>query len=464
MAKTAPDAAPAEPTSSKSWLTSDWGGFILHPWFDTVSVKVLADWYFPLSRFWASAIDCDGDAGRFAELVPLDARPESWIGPIISAMQRRRRAARHADLAWEQGLFGTGDLSPKDLAELEQARHDRSHDLMAARAILTPLKMRYDVPPVHWQIRPPSTIAQKHGARLSHPATAFALPAPLPAVEASRTAPVGGIHMQWLRFPSPVAETGTAWARVDTPAGWQVGGPSLVFGHGIAMEVEHWQQSDFDPLAVLLDKGVRIVRPEGPWHGRRRAQGFYGGEPVLAYGPDGLLTYFQAMVAEMGVLIDWARGSGGPVAAGGVSLGALSAQVLTGAAQSWPQSCRPDAILLVVPSKSLTPVAFTGSLTRGLGVPEALRSGGWTPERLAKWRPLLDAPALPALPPERIVAALGRADTVTPYAEGLDLVRGWKVPENNIFIWDRGHFSTSLGLARDPEPLHRLAAILKGLE
>ena len=31
----------------------------------------------------------------------------------------------------------------------------------------------------------------------------------------------------------------------------------------------------------LTRSGVRIIRPEAPWHGRRRREGWFGGEPVL---------------------------------------------------------------------------------------------------------------------------------------------------------------------------------------
>ncbi len=64
-----------------------------------------------------------------------------------------------------------------------------------------------------------------------------------------------------------------------------------------------------------MAEGIRVIRPEGPWHGRRRLPGTYGGEPVLARGPGGLLDYFHAHVIELGRLVAWARATrGGPVA------------------------------------------------------------------------------------------------------------------------------------------------------
>ena len=48
-----------------------------------------------------------------------------------------------------------------------------------------------------------------------------------------------------------------------------------------------------------------VIRPEGPWHGRRRAQGFFGGEPVLAKSPLGVLDYLHAAVLEAREDLQW---------------------------------------------------------------------------------------------------------------------------------------------------------------
>ena len=86
-----------------------------------------------------------------------------------------------------------------------------------------------------------------------------------------------------------------------------------------------------DPINALAASGVRVVRPEAPWHGLRRLAGSYSGEPVLAWGPLGLINLFAAWISEIGILIAWARRtSRGSIALGGVSLGALVAQRLIG--------------------------------------------------------------------------------------------------------------------------------------
>jgi hypothetical protein len=190
--------------------------------------------------------------------------------------------------------------------------------------------------------------------------------------------------------------------------------------------------------------------------------GTYGGEPVLARGPAGLLDYFHAHVVELGRLVAWARATrGGPVAIGGASLGALTAQLAAVAARHWPEEMRPDALLLVAPSHSLTAVTFEGSLTRALGVPDAIRAAGWTLRDIEHWRPLLEPLTAPAVPADRIVVVIGMSDDVTLTAGGEALVRHWQVPEDNVFRSPAGHFSTSLGLARDTGPFRRLLEVLR---
>ena len=236
--------------------------------------------------------------------------------------------------------------------------------------------------------------------------------------------------------------------------------PALVFTHGISMENEFWREED-GPAQLLAAEGLAVVRPEGPFHGRRRRAGFFGGEPVFALGPLGLLDYFEAHVRELGRLIGWARAEfGGPVAVGGVSLGALAAQLAVSAAAHWPAAMRPDAAFLVTGGASLMEVALSGSLPRAVGALEALAAGGWTPGGLVAWMPLMEPGRDPGIPPDRIVVLLGRRDTVTPYAEGVHLARRWKVPDDNLFVLDLGHFTASLSLYRDLAPFRRLRAVM----
>jgi len=196
-------------------------------------------------------------------------------------------------------------------------------------------------------------------------------------------------------------------------------------------------------------------------HGRRRLPGHWAGEPILSRGPLGLIEHFQAWLAEVGALIAWARGGeGGEVAVGGISLGALTSQLLASVAVNWPRAVRPDALLLIATSGDLDEIGTSGSLVRALGLPPLYEQAGWDLERRLQWLPLLEPQGMPVVPPEKIVMLLGAADDLTPFPGGLALARRWGLPKANLFVRHQGHFSVSLGLSGAGAPARRLAEIL----
>jgi hypothetical protein len=286
----------------------------------------------------------------------------------------------------------------------------------------------------------------------------------LPPVELSHWVPGPYGRQAWLRFPSPGLPGDTAWAQVFEPEG-AVNPPTLISLHGICVESEHWGPAvdAIDITPALTRKGLRVIRPEGPWHGRRRMPGCFGGEPAMAQGPLGFLKAFAAWGAEVAVVIDWARrrnrGSA-PIALGGVSLGALTSQLIAVAARDWPAELRPDALILIACSENLKDVAFNGSLAALVGLPARLQAQGWTDADVERYLPLMEPRGEPVMPPEKIVMALGEADDLTPFEGGLALARRWQVPPANLFLRRQGHFSVAFDLARRPQPLDRLAEIL----
>ncbi|HEY0570450.1 MAG TPA: hypothetical protein VGD16_02810, partial [Enterovirga sp.] len=142
-------------------------------------------------------------------------------------------------------------------------------------------------------------------------------------------------------------------------------------------------------------------------------------------------------------------------------LGALTAQIAVTAAGSWPEAARPDTLLLIATSGDVVEAGAGGSLGVALGAPPRLEEAGWTAERLARWRPLLEPSLAPAIDPDRILMVLGEADDLTPYRGGAALAERWRVPPENIFARQQGHFSVALDLARRSAPLVRLAAMLR---
>jgi pimeloyl-ACP methyl ester carboxylesterase len=236
--------------------------------------------------------------------------------------------------------------------------------------------------------------------------------------------------------------------------------PTLIFGHGIGVEAELWRET-VSITHGLVGMGVRVVQPTLPWHGRRTRPGTYGGEPFLATAPLGTLELFQAAAQEMAVLVGWARAtSAGRVAVGGISLGALIGQLAASRAGQWPETHRPDAAYLVTHSGSLASVAIEGILSRRIGMPAALARAGWTETQVARWLPLIEPGPAPAIDPERVVSVLGTADRVTPFESGRELVRRWRLPAENVFVYPQGHFSMPVWLVRHDDPLRRLRAIL----
>jgi pimeloyl-ACP methyl ester carboxylesterase len=453
----------APPSILDRLLAGPVADLVLRPWFDRLAIPAIADWYCPLSRAWAAALVADGAPARFTDALGSTAEPGALIRRAVSRVARKQSAYEAAAARWEADFFGPEAPSPERLIASEAARHGAAHALMASRLGFVPLKLGAGIGPVKWDIAPPAEVEQRHGQRLAAPETAFAPPDPPAAIERSRPMAVGGGEQFWLRFPAPAPGVGgTAWGRVNAPKG-EAGSPSLIFSHGIAMEPEFWRHLA-DPIGALAGAGLRLICPEGPWHGRRRLAGSYGGEPVFARGPLGFLDYLHAHVIELGLLTAWARRTGsGPVAIGGMSLGALTAQLAAVAARDWPAAMRPDAVLLLTTSGALTEVTFDGRLTGALGLPAALAAEGWDRAAVSRWAPLVEPGAEAVVSGERIVALLGTVDNVTPFAGGEDLVRDWAVPEDNLFLRPQGHFSASLGLARDAAPLERFVTLLKQL-
>ncbi len=440
------------------------GDLLLRPWFDRLALGWVSGLYFPLSRAWAAAAGCDGDLDRFwrgiggaRERGTLDAEGALARRAVAATLARRRRYEA-AEAAFQDAAFGdAGD--PERLMALTDDRAGAAQRFMLARSFFLPLHLARRIPPVLTEVAGPAEVERRQGARLSGSAPLWPQP-PAGPVARSHGFERDGCRTFWLRFPSP-ATGETCHARVEEPlAGPAVG--TLLFLHGLGMETEFWRELA-DPYKPLVRRGLRIVRPEGPWHGRRRAPGRYGGEPLLAKGPLGLVEAFQAWVSEAALLIGYLRETRpGPLAVGGVSMGALSAQLLLTASAEWDAALVPDAALLIATSGALDDLAERASLSRALGMPEPIRAAGWDEAALRRVLPLIAPLGLPALAPEDLVMVLGASDDLVPYAGGAALAERWAVPPENLFVRAQGHFSVSLGMMNDAAPVERLMARLAG--
>jgi hypothetical protein len=137
---------------------------------------------------------------------------------------------------------------------------------------------------------------------IADPDAFFALPDRLPEVERSRVVETAGFTEYWLRFPSPGLERDTVYAHVYEPRRKPAGGmPTLIFGHGLAIETE-MMKGDVRGYAALTDYGLRVILPDGPGHNRRLADGLYGGESFINAPPRSALRHLAQAAKEFGIL------------------------------------------------------------------------------------------------------------------------------------------------------------------
>ncbi|TVR96118.1 MAG: hypothetical protein EA406_12745 [Rhodospirillales bacterium] len=426
------------------------------PWLDAAGVAFVSGAYLPLSRGWAAACAAGGDVERFRREAGADLRGPT-LPPTLAQTASLARRYREATGQWESLFFADQPPPESRLAAAERRRNRAATRFMLSRTGFA-LWVR-QLPPVRWEIATPGAVEARHGGNRGDPAAAYA-PSDPPAVRASHSYAGRRQRRLWLRFPSPVLGD-RAWARVIEPVD-RPAVMTIIHLHGIAMEPDLWPPAR-NAFLSLVNHGVRVVRPEGPWHGRRMLKGWYGGEPVLGRGPDGLLTFLRAWVREVAVLIAWARATGSErVAVSGASLGALTAQLVAGISAGWPPPFRPDAVMLVATSGRPMEIVSDGSLARGIGLPAALAEAGWTTRQLSRWLALVDPGPHPAVDPARVIMVLGEADDLTPFQGGLDLAERWQLPADNVFVRPQGHFSVSLSMLNDAAPTRRLLAVMQG--
>lgn len=434
-------------------------------WFDRVSTFSLRRLFFPLSRLLAAAQVANGEPRDFCADVPMAAKYTDTPHQLrtLARLEELRACARAVDAHWERAFFGADDVPAAERAAIEAARLDARHALNNARRLFLRYLTR-QVPRARMATATPAAVAAIYGTAQDNLSTFVALPQTMPEVSVSRAIPGTIGRDYWLRFASPSARLGDmVTARVHEPLG-VTNPPTIILGHGIGIEFDHWRGL-VDETNELVAFGLRVIRPEAPWHGRRVKHGMFGGEPIVAEFPLASLDAFSGAMLEWAVLADWARRtSSGPILMGGTSLGAQMAQLCAQYAAAWPEHMRPQALLLITHCGSMLEAVLHGALPEIFGTVDDVMDKGWTPETIQPYLARLDPAPEPPLDPRRIVSVLGRYDRVTPFASGEALVRSWQVPSENVFVLDRGHFSVPMTLIRNPEPLKRFHAIVKDLQ
>ncbi len=431
--------------------------------FDRPAFWGVLEWWLPLSRLWAAALEAEGDIDAFRRAAPFAGGSSIVLSRVLEGVVRQRRRHDAVDRAWREAFFGSAAHDSVRLSELERRRSRAAFWLTAQRLRFAPLRFLARVAPMRFDVPSPSDAKRIYDPATPDVAAIYGAPSQLPDVEQSRSIMSAAGEDCWLRFCSPSLRMGdTVWARVHSPRG-VTDPPTLIFGNGVFIEPDHLGRPTGD-VQLLVRRGLRVIEIESPWHGRRQRRGFYGGEPFFGTAPLGTIDLFAAQACEMAVIVDWCRRtSRGAVAFGGASMGALAAALAASHAHRWPEQLRPDALMLITVADHIADLAFESSLANRVGLPAALAAAGWSESDTARWRPLTAVPHAPPLPAERIVMVLGEADRILPYAMGRRLADRWGIPARNLFVGGGGHFATQMGVAWDQRPIARLAQILRGV-
>jgi pimeloyl-ACP methyl ester carboxylesterase len=427
---------------------------IARPWVDPICLWGLKR-IFPASRAWAAAGISRGDPQRFATELGLDRAPPGIAGRLKKTI-RLQSASDAAFRRWTETIFGGN----ADVAEAEARRRNAANSWFAHRFAYLLLARRCSVPAVRLAVPTPAEVMAEFGSAMADPDALFRLPSAMPEVERSREADLGKVREYWLRFPSPGGGD-TVYAHVYEPKDIPAGGmPTLIFGHGLAIETE-MMKGDIRGYATVAERGIRLVLPDAPGHNRRVASGLYGGESFVNAPPSSGLRHLVIATKEFGIIAAWARANGSKrVAFSGMSLGALTSQVAAERMGQWPAEARPDSLMLLTTTDRVSSLALDSALAVIAGLDVAAKAKGWRAASFVPLAGIVDASATPPVDPDRIVLLIGERDTVTPIAGGRRLANKWQVPVRNLFSRDQGHFSAAFGLGADPSPFDRIAEIL----
>lgn len=441
------------------------GNWVARSWLDVYILRSLEHWFFPASRLWAAARRANGDVARFFDSVPMAPRhaKSETISKALVDFENKRQHILTAEHEWREMFFESVEAADDTtLLALEAQRLERRSHYNATRRQFFSLRKHVNTS-VYDAFVTPDELEQIYPIDDPDFDARFAPPEVMPEVEVSHSIPSATHRDFWIRFQSPSERVGgQVYARVLEPIGVK-NPPTLIYGHGIGVEFDHWRNL-VDVADLLPQLGIRVIRPEAPWHGRRVPDGFYGGEFFLSSAPIGAMDFFIAQHREWAVMTDWARRtSNGPVGFGGSSLGAQSAQMAAIRARHWPEHLRPETLFLMTHCACLWEVALDGDLADIWGLHEPLHHHGWSRQLIERQLSRLDPEGVPCVAAENIVSVLGAKDNVTPFRSGKRMQALWDLPEKNRFVFPCGHFTVPLRASREHAPLLRLKQIFDNL-
>ncbi len=436
------------------------------PWFDQLSSRILEKRLFPLFRLWAAAAIAEQDVDRFcaeSRIGPLDRSGRKLALRLMCETTSALKEKDDTDSDWEVLYFGVDRPSPESLVSAEVARRGAAAKFLAKRHKFRPLARGRNFGIVRFEPASMKEMEEFYGDWLADPDSAYPTPDQMPEIEVSHSVLSQTGKCFWLRFLSSGRKIrDTAWAKIIEPVDSK-SAPTLIYCHGLGEETE-LRSRFLDETPALVDMGVRVIRLDAPWHNRRFVAGRWSGEPFLGAAPGGPVYLFEAQLRELAILTKWCRSRfGTPVAIGGLSMGAMTAQLAAYRANAWPLEMQPDALFLAANSEDMWEVCFDGRVGKRAGVADSVRAAGWSDDALGRVRQLTNPIGLPVMPPDRIVVKLGLADDVMPYSSGASLVERWRVPAQNVFERNQGHFTVPMSMVRNPRAFRRLASILHSL-
>ena len=449
-----------ETPTAHQLIMSPIGALLSTPLFESVKMSTLRH-EFAVLRTGAAARTIEqpsvdaflAELGTTRDIAP---RLRRRIRRALSTYVRLLREAEAANDAWDAAFWAPDATpTPDDLVRLDTERRERTAPVVKPSRIFGFLARNAMVPAVRFDIPSRTAVFSAEAGGLLDADRLYGAPAEIPEVETSRQV-AGPDGLEYLiRFPSPAPLMhDVVYARVYEPDRTVGDLPTIIYGSGLGMvydQIPYWPEEEYMGRALAAE-GYRVILPESPWHGRRTPAGYFSGERYLAHAPVSMIELYGAQLQETAVLIQWARAHRAPVVAvAGLSLGGIVAQQVAGRCGTWPEALRPDVVALLATCSHIDQVVLQSDLATHLGLDIAVQRAGWHEDDLRELRPLLDPPAEPGLPPERIYAVLGERDTTVPFAWASALLDTWDVPAANRLVWDTGHFGVLTRVIRHDE-------------
>jgi hypothetical protein len=448
-------------------IESPLGRLLYLPLVERLKVGAI-DSEFTVLRARAIADVAGTSVDRFCEGADIPSSfDDDLVGDLQTALESHAETKATFERVhdeWTAAFWGETEHTLDDRTQLEKRHREAAENWLDPQGTFGFIAETDVLDPVGFDVPEPEAALATWEDRPA--ADVYGLPSSMPTVESSATMHGPGTRECLVRFPSPSPFVdGTAVARVYEPFEGDRDAElsTIVYGTGLAMACDligYWTEEEYVGRA-LAQRGYRVILPIPPWHGRREIPGFYSGEPYLARMPVSAIELYATQAAETAVLTDWARSIDAPtVGVGGISLGGIVTTFVASHADGWPEACRPDFAVPVAPSARIDDLLFDSSLTERLGVVEALRESGWTPESMGRLGHLLRAQDSPGIDPERIYPVGGLTDEMTQYQPTKAVFEEWDVPETNFTEWDCGHFGVLLRVMRTREFQHLLTNLL----